>query len=120
MVEVAIARRPEFPTIVCPTSPNWGRRVPQRVAVLMTGNDYSWRYGSQEELQRILRDVLVSQCAPALRALSDAAGPVLYREQQTWEPLYLEWLEARGRPRLAPALSAWPMSSRPRSVFRSC
>ncbi len=95
VVEVAIARRPQYPYYRLSDEPQLGvGGLRERVAVLMTGQDYSWRYGSQEELQRVLRDVLVTQSAPALRALSDAAGPILYREQQTWEPLYLEWLEA--------------------------
>jgi len=95
VVEVAIARRPEYPYYRLSDEPKLGvGGLRERVAVLMTGNDYSWRYGSQEELQRILRDILVTQSAPALRSLSDAAGTVLYREQQTWEPLYLEWLQA--------------------------
>ncbi|MGI5843583.1 MAG: hypothetical protein ACOX9B_05340 [Candidatus Xenobium sp.] len=95
VVEVAIANRPEYPYYRLSDNPQIGLvGFRERVAVLMTGNDYSWRYSSQEELQRILRDILVSQGSPALRSLSDAVRQVLYREQQTWEPLYLEWLEA--------------------------
>lgn len=95
VVEVAIANRPEYPYYRLSDKPQLGLvGFRERVAVLMTGNDYSWRYSSQEELQRVLRDILVSQGSPALRSLSDAVRQVLYREQQTWEPLYLEWLEA--------------------------
>lgn len=95
VVEVAISRRPEYPYHRLSDNPQLGvGGFRERIPILMMGNDYSWRYGSQPELQRILRDVLVTQSAPALRALSDACSPLLYREQQTWEPLYLEWLQA--------------------------
>ncbi len=93
--EVAMSRRAEYPFYKFSDRPQLGvGGFRERVSLLVSGSDFSTRYGSQFELQRTLRELVAGQSGAALRALNETAGPVMYREQQTWEPLYLEWLQA--------------------------
>ncbi len=93
--EVALSRRGEYPFYRLSDRPQLGvGGFRERVSLLVSGTDSSVRYGSQFELQRALRELVSGQTGPALRTLNERAGPVMYREQQTWEPLFKEWLHA--------------------------
>lgn len=95
VTEVAVSRRPEFPYYKFGDEPRLGvGGVRERVPVLMRGQDMSYRYSNQDELMKALRDVVVGQSAPGIRTLGEMAGTYLYREHQTWSPLYAEWEQA--------------------------
>ena len=93
--EVALSRRPEYPFYKWSDTPKLGvGGFRERVTVMVNGTDYSYTYSSPGELQAVLRDLVLMQSAMAMRAFGQQAGPILSREQQTWEPLYKEWLKA--------------------------
>lgn len=103
VTEVGISRRKDFPYYKWTDEPKLavgGFR--ERVTWLMSGQDFSVKYASQDELMKALRDLVVGQSAPALRALGEAAGSFLYREQQTWQPLYEDWVAAEAKARAGP------------------
>lgn len=100
VTEVGISRRKEFPYYKWSDEPKLAvGGVRERTTWLMSGQDFSVRYASHDDLMKALRDLVVGQSAPALRTLGEMAGPHLYREQQTWQPLYEDWVTAEAKAR---------------------
>lgn len=93
--EVGLSVTNKFPYYKWSDSPKLGTfGYRERVALLMSGSDFSHKYNSANELTGCLRTLVGTFVVQSLRMLKDDISLSIEKARATWVPLYKEWLAA--------------------------